>query len=99
MLHEIGNELLVVVLKVLPNQIAPSSQESMFQPSSPTRRRESTPLLEKIKTDVTLAQARLAAALEGRKDEMKPAKSKDEPPIMKYLTTQVRNTRHGGQTG
>lgn len=64
-------------------------QESMFQPSSPTRRRESTPLLEKIKTDVTIAQARLAAALEGRKEEIKPPKPKDEPPIMKYITTQV----------
>ena len=63
----------------------------MFQPSSPTRRRESTPLLEKIKTDVTLARARLAAALEGKKGEpKKPSKPKDETPMMKYLKLQVR---------
>ena len=36
----------------------------MFQPSSPTRRRESTPLLEKLKTDVAAARIKILSALE-----------------------------------
>ncbi len=61
----------------------------MFTPSSPTRRRESTPLLEKIKTDVNIARARIAAALEKKDEPKKPQKPKDESPIMKYIKTQV----------
>ena len=62
----------------------------MFQPSSPTRRRESTPLLEKIKTDVNASmRAKLAAALEKKEEPKKPQKPKDEPPVLKYLKSQV----------
>ena len=62
----------------------------MFQPSSPTRRRESTPLLEKIKTDVNATmRAKLAAALEKKEEPKKHQAPKDLPPIMQYLKTQV----------
>lgn len=65
----------------------------MFQPSSPTRRRESTPLLEKInlKQDINAARAKIAAALEkcAKEQEPKKLKKKDESPMMKYLKNQV----------
>ena len=61
----------------------------MFQPSSPTRRRESTPLLEKIKTDANL-KARLTAIMEQHKEEpKKTVKPPEETPILRYMRTQV----------
>ena len=68
----------------------------MFQPSSPTHRRESTPLLEKFKTDMNAAmKARLQAVLEkGKEEKKKPEKPKDDIAIVKYFKTQVRLTYH-----
>ena len=62
----------------------------MFQPSSPTSRRESTPLLDKLKMDVNLARSKIAAALE-KKDEpnKQDGKPKDDLPMIKYIKTQV----------
>ncbi|KAH9525120.1 Protein unc-80 [Bulinus truncatus] len=60
-------------------------RESIFQVTSPTtRRRESTPLLEKIKTDVSLTKLKLNT----KKDD-KPREAKEDPPIIKYLTSQA----------
>jgi hypothetical protein len=68
-------------------------QESMFQPSSPTRRRESTPLLEKIKTDVNGSmRAKLAAALEKKEQPKKVQKPRDE--VIKYITLQAQKLTH-----
>ena len=62
----------------------------MFQPSSPTRRRESTPLLEKLKTDVAAARIKILSALEKGKEEPKVTeKPKEELPIQKYIKMQV----------
>lgn len=62
----------------------------MFQPSSPTRRRESTPLLEKLKTDVTAARIKILSALEkGKEEPKKPEKPKEELPIQKYMRMQA----------
>ncbi|XP_059153938.1 protein unc-80 homolog isoform X2 [Physella acuta] len=61
-------------------------RESIFQVTSPaSRRRESTPLLEKIKTDVSLTKLKLST----KKDE-KPKEAKEDPPIIKYLTSQAQ---------
>jgi hypothetical protein len=66
-------------------------QESVFQ-TSPTTRRDSVPLVDKVKVDVSLtAKAKLAIAAEkeeGRK-QRKSKKSNEELPVVKYLTTQV----------
>ncbi|XP_036354476.1 protein unc-80 homolog isoform X2 [Octopus sinensis] len=65
-------------------------KESLFQQASPTRRRESTPLLEKIKSDVSLSKLKLSSP--HWKKEEKPHKAKAEPlPIVKYITTQAHN--------
>ncbi|CAD5116523.1 DgyrCDS5405 [Dimorphilus gyrociliatus] len=63
-------------------------RESMFQPSSP-KRRESTPLLDKIRTDVNFARAKIASVLE--KKQKKVSNVKDEAKIVKYLRAQVQN--------
>ena len=60
-------------------------QESVFQQQSPTKRRESTPLLDKIKTDVTLVKQKLGNEKKGDK----PKEVKEELLIMKYITSQV----------
>lgn len=65
-------------------------RESMFQPSSPTRRRESTPLLDKVKMDINAARAKIAAVLEKKEQPKKLIKPKDNSPIMKYINTQVQ---------
>ncbi|XP_055887561.1 protein unc-80 homolog isoform X2 [Biomphalaria glabrata] len=60
-------------------------RESIFQVASPSaRRRESTPLLEKIKTDVSITKLKLST----KKDD-KPRETKEDPPILKYLTSQA----------
>ena len=66
-------------------------QESFFHPSStsPSQRRESTPLLEKMRADITLNQAKILAALEKKDEKKKPVEAKDEPPMIKYIKTQV----------
>ena len=62
----------------------------MFQPSSPTRRRESTPLLEKMKTDAAAARIKILSALEkGKEESKKQEKPKEELPIQKYIKMQV----------
>lgn len=67
----------------------------MFQPSSPTRRRESTPLLEKIKSDVNATmRMKLAAALEKKDTPKKAQKPKDEPPVIKYIKLQAQKLTH-----
>ena len=60
-------------------------QESVFQQQSPTKRRESTPLLDKIKSDVNLIKQKLGNDKKGEK----PKEVKEELPIMKYITSQV----------
>ncbi|CAG5120059.1 unnamed protein product, partial [Candidula unifasciata] len=63
-------------------------RESIFQVASPSvRRRESTPLLEKIKTDVSLTKLKLSSTW--KKDD-KPKEAKEEPPIIRYLTSQAQ---------
>ncbi len=63
----------------------------MFQPSSPTRRRESTPLLEKLKTDAAAVRLKVLNAMEKGKDEpKKQEKPREELPIQKYIRMQVR---------
>ena len=62
----------------------------MFQ-SSPTSRRESTPLLDKVKLDSSLT-AKAKAAIEAEKEEEKqkqPPKPAEDLPIVRYLDTQV----------
>ncbi len=62
----------------------------MFQPGSPIRRKESTPLLEKLKTDVAAARLKIQAALEKSKEEpKKEEKPKDESAMQRYIKTQV----------
>ena len=56
--------------------------------TSPTKRRESTPLLEKIKTDVSMTKLKLSSTW---KKEEKAKEVKDDSPILKYLTSQVRS--------
>ena len=65
-------------------------QESIFQQQSPTKRRESTPLLEKIKTDVTLVKQKPGNLKQGEK----PKEIKEELPITKYITSQVNDIEH-----
>lgn len=61
----------------------------MFQPSSPTSRRDSTPLLDKIRADVAIA-ARVKQIIDSQdKDEKKPAPKKKECPILKYTRIKV----------
>ncbi|XP_052242651.1 protein unc-80 homolog isoform X2 [Dreissena polymorpha] len=61
-------------------------RESIFQNSSPIKRRESTPLLEKIRTDVSLVKQKL----NGWKKETKPKEAKEDLPIVKYITSQAQ---------
>lgn len=60
-------------------------KESIFQNPSPIKRRESTPLLEKIKTDVSLVKQKL----NNWKKETKPKEVKEEPQMVKYIKSQV----------
>ena len=62
-------------------------KDSIFMVTSPTKRRESTPLLEKIKTDVSMTKLKLSSTW---KKEEKAREVKDDSPILKYLTSQVR---------
>ncbi|KAK6194683.1 hypothetical protein SNE40_000272 [Patella caerulea] len=62
-------------------------RESIFQLTSPTRRRESTPLLEKIKSDVSMTKLKLNSTW---KKEEKPKEIKEDPPILKYLQSQAQ---------
>ncbi|CAE1324419.1 UNC80 [Acanthosepion pharaonis] len=65
-------------------------RESIFQQASPTRRRESTPLLEKIKSDVSISKLKLSSP--HWKKEEKPREIKPDPlPIVKYITCQAQN--------
>lgn len=63
-------------------------QESMFQPTSP-KRRESTPLLERMKVDVAAARAKIMAALEKKDSFKKVQVKKDTLPVLKYLNNHV----------
>ncbi|XP_021380201.1 protein unc-80 homolog isoform X3 [Mizuhopecten yessoensis] len=63
-------------------------RESIFQQSSPTKRRESTPLLEKIKTDVSMSKLKMNSTTV--KKEEKPKEVKEDTAIMKYITSQVQ---------
>ena len=71
-------------------------QESFFHPSStsPSQRRESTPLLEKMRADITLNQAKILAALEKKEEKKRAVPPKDQPPMIKYMTTQVSAVIH-----
>ena len=60
----------------------------MFQPTSP-KRRESTPLLERMKVDVAAARAKIMAALEKKENAKKVMVKKDQPPVLKYINTHV----------
>ena len=60
----------------------------MFHSSSPTRRRESTPLLEKIKTDVSMGKMKLTSTW---KKEEKLKEVKEDTPIIKYINSQVNS--------
>ncbi|XP_052063828.1 protein unc-80 homolog [Mytilus californianus] len=62
-------------------------RESVFHSSSPTRRRESTPLLEKIKTDVSMGKMKLTSTW---KKEEKLKEVKEDTPIMKYINSQAQ---------
>jgi hypothetical protein len=60
------------------------------------RRRESTPLLEKIKTDVSITKLKLNSNNNGNNNnsstirkEDKLKEVKEDTPIMKYITSQV----------
>ena len=67
----------------------------MFQPSSPTSRRDSTPLLDKIRADAALA-ARVKQIIDAndKEDEKKPLKKKkDESPMLKYTRIQVQHAK------
>lgn len=62
-------------------------QGSIFhQQASPTWRRESTPLLEKIKTDVSMTKLKMTSTW---KKEEKPKEVKEESPMIKYIASQV----------
>ena len=63
-----------------------SFQETILETSSINKRKESTPLLEKIKTDVSLTKLKLNSS---EKKNEKPKDAKEEPPIIKYLSSQV----------
>jgi len=70
-------------------------QESLFQ-TSPTGRRDSTPLLDKVKLDANLA-AKAKASIEADKEEEKPKqphKLTEDLPIVKYFDTQARTIMH-----
>ncbi|XP_076436361.1 protein unc-80 homolog isoform X3 [Babylonia areolata] len=62
-------------------------RDSIFMVTSPTKRRESTPLLEKIKTDVSMTKLKLSSTW---KKEEKTREIKDDSPILKYLTSQAQ---------
>lgn len=65
------------------------SQGSIFhQQTSPTWRRESTPLLEKIKTDVSMTKLKMTS---NWKKEEKPKEIKEESPMIKYIASQVES--------
>ncbi|XP_052808844.1 protein unc-80-like isoform X2 [Mya arenaria] len=61
-------------------------RESIFQNPSPIKRRESTPLLEKIRTDVSLVKQKLTSW----KKEVKPKEVKEDSPMVKYITSQAQ---------
>ena len=57
---------------------------------SPSSRRESTPLLDKVKIDASLASKAKTAILHEQDDKKKkPKKVNEELPMLKYLDTQV----------
>lgn len=61
-------------------------RESIFQQASPLKRRESTPLLEKIRTDVSLVKQKLSSL----KKPEKAKEKKEESPMVKYITSQAQ---------
>ncbi|XP_061164273.1 protein unc-80 homolog isoform X1 [Saccostrea echinata] len=60
---------------------------SIFQQTSPTWRRESTPLLEKIKTDVSMTKLKMTSTW---KKEDKPKEIKEDSAMIKYITSQAQ---------
>ena len=60
----------------------------MFQPSSP-KRKESTPLLERMKVDVATARAKIMAALEKKGGEKKEKVKQEQHPVLKYIHSHV----------
>lgn len=65
----------------------------MFQPHSPGRRRESSSLLEKIRSDNSLTRIRINVNAD-KKDDMSSAQSanntnKEQLPMLKYISSQV----------
>ncbi|XP_074657337.1 protein unc-80 homolog [Tubulanus polymorphus] len=66
-------------------------RESVFQSSSPIRRRESTPLLDKIRTDIALMKEKISKP---EKKDAKTRKKKEDSSILKYVRTQVKNLCH-----
>ncbi|XP_064639472.1 protein unc-80 homolog [Lineus longissimus] len=69
-------------------------KESVFQPSSPIRRRESTPLLDKIRSDVNLAKLMKIDANRDKKDPCPRPKKKEDTYMVKYLKSQVQKLCH-----
>lgn len=65
-------------------------KESVFQ-TSPGSRRDSMPLVDKMKVDVSLlAKAKLVLAAEKEQErKKKETKPKEELPMIKYLETQA----------
>ncbi|KAL3872189.1 hypothetical protein ACJMK2_040132 [Sinanodonta woodiana] len=62
-------------------------KERLKRRSSPAKRRESTPLLEKIKTDVSVVKLKMNNTW---KKEEKTKQVKEDIPIIKYLTSQAQ---------
>lgn len=69
-------------------------QESVFKTSSPSSRRESTPLLDKVKVDASLMnKAKAAIAMEkGEEKKRKTKKTNEQLPVLKYINNQVINS-------
>ena len=63
----------------------------MFQPHSPGRRRESTPLLEKIRSDNSLTKIKLSVGADKKEDNSSNSAKiqKEQMPMLKYLASQV----------
>ncbi|KAL4233067.1 Protein unc-80 [Mactra antiquata] len=72
--------------ELISEKIKRRVRESIFQQSSPIKRRESTPLLEKIKTDVSLGKQKLT----NWKKPERPKEKKEDTPMMKYVISQAQ---------
>ena len=62
----------------------------MFQTATSPKRKESTPLLDRMRVDVATARAKIMAALEKKDDDRKQEAKRPELPMIKYLKTHVR---------